>query len=149
MKEKVLQKIEGLTKEQINKIVLLSKEELECFIPKKRFDALNEKKKDLEQRINEKDEQIKILSKRNSFELQRNNQKIVKEFERKIADLTINSVLRDKLMDANYPDLLISKIDKSKLSVNEDGIVLGIEEQIARMKEVYNDMFPSIKKEGN
>ena len=41
----------GLTEEQADKVLSAHKEELKGYIPKARFDEINETKKDLEQQI--------------------------------------------------------------------------------------------------
>ncbi|MDQ4678655.1 phage scaffolding protein, partial [Stenotrophomonas maltophilia group sp. RNC7] len=46
-----------------------------------------------------------------------------------------------KLVDTKYPELLSTKFDKSKLSVQNDGSVVGIDEQLVSIKEQYKDLF--------
>lgn len=62
-------------------------------------------------------------------------------YEGKIKEMTINSAIHAKLTDTKYPDLLATKIDKSKLVVGADGIVSGIDEQLTAIKETYKDLF--------
>ncbi|SHH54877.1 Phage minor structural protein GP20 [Caloranaerobacter azorensis DSM 13643] len=145
----------GLTEEQAEKVLEAHKEELKGFIPKARFDEVNETKKELEQQIKERDKQLKELQdkvkgneelERTIKELQEANKATKEQYEAKIKDMTINAAIQSKLTDAKYPELLISKFDKSKLSVAEDGTVLGIDEQLATLKERYKDLFkPDIK----
>lgn len=145
----------GLTEEQAEKVLNLHKEVLTGFIPKARFDEVNETKKELEQQIRERDEQLKELQEKAKGneelektikELQEANKATKEQYEAKIRDMTIDAAIQSKLTDAKYPDLLISKFDKSKLSIAEDGTVLGIDEQLAVLKEQYKDLFkPDVK----
>jgi predicted DNA binding CopG/RHH family protein len=63
-------------------------------------------------------------------------------YEGKIKELTINTAIQSKLTDAKYPELIVGKFDKSKLSLSEDGTqVYGIDEQLTVIKEQYKDLF--------
>ena len=140
----------GLTEEQADKVLNLHKEVLAGFIPKARFDEVNETKKELEQQIQERDNQLKELQKKAKGneelekriqELQETNKATKEQYEAKIKDMTITAAIQSKLTDAKYPDLLLTKFDQSKLSIAEDGTVLGIDEQLAVLKEQYKDLF--------
>lgn len=145
----------GLTEEQADKVMAAHREVLTGFIPKARFDEVNETKKELEQQIRERDKQLKELQEKAKGneelektikELQEANKATKEQYEAKIRDMTINAAIQSKLTDAKYPDLLISKFDESKLSIAEDGKVLGIDEQLSILKEQYKDLFkPDVK----
>jgi uncharacterized protein YeeX (DUF496 family) len=145
----------GLTEEQADKVLNLHKEVLSGFIPKARFDEVNETKKDLEQQIRDRDKQLKDLQEKvkgneelekTIKELQEANKATKEQYEDKIKDMTITAAIQSKLTDAKYPDLLLTKFDRSKLSIAEDGTVLGIDEQLTTLKEQYKDLFkPDLK----
>lgn len=145
----------GLTEEQADKVLNMHKEVLAGFIPKARFDEVNETKKELEQQIQERDNQLKELQKKAKGneelekriqELQEANKATKEQYEAKIKEMTINAAIQSKLTDAKYPDLLLTKFDKSKLSIADDGTVLGIDEQLTTLKETYKDLFkPDVK----
>jgi hypothetical protein len=140
----------GLSEEQADKVLNLHKEVLTGFIPKARFDEVNETKKELEQQIQERDDQLKELQKKAKGneelekriqELQEANKATKEQYEAKIKDMTVTAAIQSKLTDAKYPDLLLTKFDRSKLSIAEDGTVLGVDEQLAVLKEQYKDLF--------
>lgn len=146
----------GLTEEQADKVFAVYKDDLKGFIPKARFDEVNEAKKELEQQLKYRDKQLKDLQakvKANEElekairELQEANKTIKEQYEAMIREMTLNAAIQSKLTDAKYPDLLLTKFDRSKLSIAEDGgTVLGIDEQLATLKETYKDLFrPDIK----
>lgn len=145
----------GLTEEQTDKVLNMHKEVLAGFIPKARFDEVNETKKDLEQQIRDRDKQLKDLQEKvkgneelekTIKELQEANKATKEQYEAKIKDMTIAAAIRSKLTDAKYPDLLLTKFDQSKISIAEDGTVLGIDEQLTALKEQYKDLFkPDLK----
>lgn len=68
------------------------------------------------------------------------------DYESKIREMSIQSAIRSKLTDTKYPELLETKFDKTKLSVSEDGTVLGIDEQLTTIKEQYKDLFVPVVK---
>ena len=140
----------GLTEEQVDKVLAAQKEELKGYIPKARFDEVNNAKKDLENQLNDRDKQLKDLQEKvkgneelekTIKELQEANKDTKEQYEAKIKDMTITAAIQSKLTDAKYPDLLLTKFDQSKLSIAEDGTVLGIDEQLAVLKEQYKDLF--------
>lgn len=145
----------GLTEEQSNKVLEAYTESLKGFIPKARFDEVNDAKKDLEQQIKERDKQLKELAEKAKGneelekqikELQEVNKTTKEQYEVKIKELKIDAAIREKLTDAKYPDLLITKFDKSKLVVADDGTVSGIDDQLTQIKEQYKDLFiPEVK----
>jgi chromosome segregation ATPase len=140
----------GLTEEQVDKVLAAQKEELKGYIPKARFDEVNNAKKDLENQLNDRDKQLKDLQgkvkgneelEKTIKELQEANKATKEQYEDKIRDITITAAIQSKLTDAKYPDLLLTKFDRSKLSIAEDGTVLGVDEQLAVLKEQYKDLF--------
>ena len=66
------------------------------------------------------------------------------DYDTKIRDMSINTAIQSKLTDTKYADLLSGKFDRSKLSVSEDGTVLGIDEQLTAIKETYKDLFTPV-----
>lgn len=145
----------GLTEEQAQKVIDAYTEEMKGFIPKARFDEVNDAKKELEQQIKERDKQLKELAEKvrgneelekQIKELQEVNKTTKEQYEAKIKELKIDAAIREKLTDAKYPDLLITKFDKSKLTVTDDGTVLGIDEQLTQIKEQYKDLFTPVVK---
>lgn len=140
----------GLTEEQAEKVLAASSEEMKNFIPKARFDEVNETKKELEQQIKDRDKQLKDLHEKAKGneelektiqELQDINKTTKETYEARIKDMIINAAIQAKLTDAKYPDLLVTKFDRSKLSVGADGNVSGIDEQLTTIKETYKDLF--------
>lgn len=145
----------GLSEELADKVLSAHKEELKGYIPKARFDEVNNAKKDLENQLKDRDKQLKDLQEKvkgneelekTIKELQEANKATKEQYEAKIRDMTINAAIQSKLTDAKYPDLLLTKFDRSKLSIAEDGTVLGVDEQLAVLKEQYKDLFkPDVK----
>ena len=140
----------GLTEEQADKVLNLHKEVLSGFIPKARFDEVNETKKELEQQIQERDDQLKELQKKakgneelKRIKLQEANNATKEQYDQNQRhDLTAQSI---QLTDANTL-ILLAKFDRSKLSIAEDSTVLGVDEQLTALKEQYKDLFkPDLK----
>jgi len=142
----------GLTEEQADKVLAAHKESLTGFIPKARFDEVNETKKDLEQQIVGRDKQLKELAEKAKGneelektikELQENNKKAIADYEAKIKNITLDNTIKLALKEhkAKYEELLVDKFDREKLVIKDDGTIEGLDEQIAALKENYKDLF--------
>lgn len=149
MKKEKLIKL-GLTKEQAGEIMVIYTKDLKSYIPKKRFDEVNDSKKGLEKQIKDKNEQLKSLEEKVKSneeaekiikKLQQDNELAMKSYEAKIKDMTIISAIQSKLVNVKYSDLLVDKFDKAVLAVNKDGTVSGIDEQLTILKKQYSDLF--------
>ncbi len=119
-------------------------------VPKSDFNVLNGTKKDLEQQIKNRDKQLKDLQdklkgsddlEKTIKDLQEVNKTIKETYEAKLKDMAINYAIQAKLTNTKYPELLMNKFDKAKLSVADDGTVSGIDEQLTSLKEQYKDLF--------
>lgn len=138
----------GLTNEQADKVI----EGFGQMIPKSRFDEINEAKKQLEQQIKDRDNQLKELQKKAEGneeltkqiqELQEANKQAKTQYEQQLKDLQVSSAIKlalaGKVHDA---DLVAGLIDKSKIELGEDGkITKGLEEQIKSLQESKSFLF--------
>lgn len=138
----------GLTEEQADKVI----EGFGQMIPKSRFDEINEAKKQLEQQIKDRDNQLKELQKKaegneeltNQIkQLQEENKQAKTQYEQQLKDLQISSAIKlalsGKVHDA---ELVAGLIDKSKIELSEDGnIAKGLDEQIQSLRESKSFLF--------
>lgn len=141
----------GLTEEQATKAAAASAKELEGFIPKARFDEVNDAKKQAEKEVAERDKQLETLKadagasetlKAEIAKLQEANEAAKKQYEADLKDIKINAAVEKALTGAKakHPDLLLSKIDKTKLVLDGDKVV-GLDDQIKPLKEAYKELF--------
>ncbi len=140
----------GFTEDMAQKVMDILREELKSFIPKARFDQVNEAKKELEKKLACLEIQI-AEHKYGKFtyqeleniikDLWKANAAIRAEQEAKIKDILIQSAIRSRLSRIKYADLLMSKFDKSRLTIASDGTVSGIDEQLEEMKTSYEGLF--------
>ncbi|MBX7336181.1 phage scaffolding protein [Clostridium chauvoei] len=65
------------------------------------------------------------------------------EYEAKVRNLTLDSAIEKALSQAKakHSDLLASKIDREKLSINKDGEITGLDDQLKGLKDNYKDLF--------
>lgn len=101
MKKEDLMKIEGMTEDLATKIAESSAEELKGYIPKTRFDEVNEAKKNAESLVKERDKQLEDLKKstgdndalkKQIEQLQEDNKRIVKENEAKLRQMARENI---------------------------------------------------------
>ncbi len=150
------------------------------YIPKAKFDQVNEQKKDLETQVQSykgiAENYEKVQGELNEWkELAEENKPLKKkldelskstddlktqlddanskatEYQTQLKDTQINSAIEKTLIknNAKYPDLILSKFDKSKIEFAEDGSIKGVEEQFNELKESYKELFGETKIIGN
>lgn len=151
-KEQLIEK--GLSEEQVKAVLSLYTEEIKNFVPKTQFNELNTAKGQLEAQVADRDKQLKDLKAKvgDNEELkvriegmEKDNKAQREKYEAEIKDLKLDSAIRAKLADTKYPELLAGKIDRTKLTLNADGTVSGIDEQVTVLKGTYKDLFtPSV-----
>lgn len=121
------------------------------FIPKARFDQVNEEKKELKEMLKERDKQLEDIKKKAKDsedltaqikELQDLNQKTITEYEEKLAKQSFNFALEQALAKdgANPVKAVKALLDLDK--IKQDGeTLIGYDEQIKTLKETYGHLF--------
>lgn len=150
-------KAQGLTDEQIatitgemssNKIYTTNEENIDV-----RYNKLKTERDDLKVKLDTADTTITDLKEANkenetlqsTIKTHEDTIATLKtDYDTKVRDMSIQSAIQSKLTDTKYPELLETKFDKKKLTVSEDGTVLGIDEQLTNIKESYKDLFTPV-----
>ncbi|WP_160045572.1 phage scaffolding protein [Paenibacillus sp. USDA918EY] len=134
----------GLTEEQATKAAAASAEELKGFIPKARFDELNEAKKKAEKDVADRDKQIEELGKTAGLSedlkkqietLQAENKTAKEKYEAELKDITLTSAIKSALNGKVHDEALVAGLfEKDKLVIDGDKIV-GLDEQLKTLQE--------------
>lgn len=122
------------------------------YVPQARFDEVNNSLKELKGQIADRDKQLKDLGEKAKgneeltkqiTELQEANKKAVGDYEAKIRNITLDNAIKLKLKENNakYEDLLLTKFDREKIKIKDDGSLEGLDEQFTTVKEGYKDLF--------
>lgn len=132
-----------------------SKKELSGYVPKTRFDEVNEAKKQLETSATDYKTQLETLKasagdnealKQQIAELQTQNQQKDTEYQEKLKDLQLTNAIKLAVADsAQDCDLVTGLVDKSKLILGDDGKVTGLDEQMKALKESKSFLFKEAK----
>lgn len=153
MRKEDLMKIEGMTEALADKIAAASAEELKGYIPKTRFDEVNEAKKNAEALVKERDTQLEALKKsgegsdalkKQIEELQEANKTAKEKYEADIRKMAIDNAVALALKDAgakNSKAALALLTDLDKAVLNEDGTVKGLAKQIEELKKSDSYLF--------
>lgn len=141
----------GISEELAGKAAEASKKELEGFIPKTRFDEVNEAKKKLEEDVKARDKQMEELKKTNGDneelqsqikKLQESNKAEKAKHESELKDLKISNAVKLAVSGKVHDEELVAGlIDKGKLVISEDGKVIGLEEQVKSLQETKAFLF--------
>lgn len=136
----------GLSEDLAEKAAAASADELKGFVPKARFDEVNEAKKQAEKGITDRDKQIEELGKTAGLgedlkkqidTLQAENKTAKEKYEADLKELRLNTALKLSLSgQVHDPDIVAGLLDKTKIELNEDGSVkAGLEEQVKGLRE--------------
>lgn len=117
------------------------------FIPKARFDKVNDQKKELETQLKTSSETIETLKKNNSDNetLQSTigeHEKTIEKLKKEAEDKDFNYSLRDALKEAGCIDSRALEVYLTKENLKlEDGKIVGLEEQLNSLKESKTYLF--------
>jgi hypothetical protein len=151
MKKEELVKL-GLTEEDAEKGVKASEEELKGFVPKSRFDEVNEARKHAEDSVKERDKQIEGLKesagdaeklKQQIEQLQQDNKQKDSNHALEIKKLKIDNAVDSALNAAKAKNLKAVRalLDLDKAELDESGNVKGLAEQIKKLSEAEDSKF--------
>jgi len=148
MKKEDLIKL-GLTEEQAEKVAELFAEELKGFIPKFRFDEVNEAKKKLEEELKNRDKQLEELKKidveglkAEIEKLQKENQDAKKQYEAELSQIRLNNAIEMALVAAKAKNIKAVKalLDLSKIKLDGENLI-GFKEQVDVLKQADDSKF--------
>lgn len=159
----------GFTEEQAKKVMDLHKADINGnYIPKTRFDEINEQLKNIKTELTERDSQIASLKKfeGNSKELadkvkelQEQNKQKAAEFEKALKETKLKNAVRTSLGDSVFDSsLVMGLIDMSKIDLDDkDEVKSGLKEQVEALKKDKAFLFkdpdapkkPAVKVTGN
>lgn len=148
MKKEDLIKL-GLTEELAQKVADAFAEYLKGFIPKSRFDEVNEAKKQLEKDIKTRDEQLEALKKIDAEglkaeieKLQKENKAAKEKYEVELKQLQLNNAVEKTLIAAKAKNIKAVKalLDLEKLELDGE-TVKGLDEQVKKLQESDDSKF--------
>jgi hypothetical protein len=147
--EELNEKVKAVLKEK-GKTLLIDDPKEPAYIPKSRFDEVIQKKNELKTQTGELSGQLEDLKKaakgnekllEKIEELQSKNSEWEKKHNNSILESAIKYVaLQEKAKD---PTDLLHYLDKSKLQIDEQGNVKGLDEQLKSIKEKKSYLFDS------
>lgn len=128
------------------------------FIPKARFDEVNEQKNEYKKMVDERDKQLEQLKEKAKghdeltaklTELEAQNKQTKEEYESKMAELKKNTAIDLALAKQKAKNVKAVKalLDMEKVSIDGDNLI-GIEEQLKSLKEsdpyLFGDAKPKV-----
>lgn len=150
MKKEELVKL-GLDEETAEKVANASAEELKGFVPKSRFDEVNNAKKTAEDTVKERDQQIESLKsagnvddlKQQIITLQNENKAKDEAHAAELLKVRIDFDVEVALTEAKAKNHKAVKalLDLEKAELGDDGKVKGLREQIAALTKAEDSKF--------
>lgn len=142
----------GLTEEQATKAAAASAEELKGFVPKARFDEVNEAKKQAEKDVTERDKQITELGKTAGLSeelkqqiatLTAENTAAAEQHAAELKELQLTNAIKSALTGKVHDEGLVAGLfDKAKLVIDGDKVV-GLEDQLKTLQTDKSFLFKS------
>lgn len=143
----------GISEELAAKAESASQEELKGYIPKARFDEVNDSKKKLEQDLKDRDGQLETLKnstgdveamKKQIADLQKANKDAADAHAAEIKQMKIDSAIDAALTAAKAKNntavkALLKDLDKAELA--DDGTIKGLAEQIEALRKSDDYLF--------
>lgn len=122
-----------------------------AYIPKSRFDQVNQQAKDYKGQVAERDTQISNLKdefkdaeglKEKVEQLEKDNKTQKEDYEKQLSDINFNNALEKGLGAFNVKDkkLIMALIDNDKLKVDGDSII-GLKEQLEPLQKSHEYLF--------
>ena len=132
----------GIPEEQATKAAQASQEELKGYIPKQRFDEVNNDKKKLEEDVKTRDQQIEDLKKVDAkalqdtiTKLQEDNKAATEKHAAEVKQMRVNAAVDKALTAAKAKNLTavraLLNLDKAELDGEN---VKGLDEQIKKLQ---------------
>jgi phage minor structural protein GP20 len=141
----------GLTEEQAEKVLSANTEQLKGFIPKARFDEVNNAKKQAEKDLSDRDKQLETLKnstgdvetlKNTIKQLQDENKASKEQYEANISKIKLDNAIDNALGNAKAKNsrAVRALLDMEKIKF-ENGTLSGLDEQLKALKEAENSKF--------
>ena len=141
----------GLTEEQAEKVLSANTEQLKGFIPKARFDEVNNSKKQAEKDLSERDMQLETLKnstgdietlKNTIKQLQDENKASKEQYEANISKIKLENAIDNALGNAKAKNskAVRALLDMEKIKFENDNLS-GLDEQLKALKEAEDSKF--------
>lgn len=142
----------GIDAEVAQKIADMSAEELKGFIPKARFDEVNEAKKNAEALVKERDTQLETLKasagdsealKQQIADLQKANKEAADKYAEDLKQMQIDNAVEKAISGANGKNAKAIKalLDLTDAKLDDDGTVKGLKEQLEALAKAEDSSF--------
>lgn len=142
----------GLTESLAGTVAEASATELKGFIPKSRFDEVNESNKALKTQISDRDKQLETLKKESGDaaalktkieELQAANKTANEEHDKQIRQIRLDHAIESALTGAKAKNITAVKpfLKMDDIEVDEDGKAKGLDKQIKKLIEADDTKF--------
>ena len=147
----------GIAEDLAEKAATASATELKGYVPKTRFDEVNEEKKALQTAKKQAEDDLEELRKsagdnealtKQITDLQNAAKAKDAEYAQQLKALKLGNAIRLGITDAQDTDIVAGLVDQSKLILGDDGKVTGLDEQLKAIRESKPFLF-KVKEQDN
>jgi predicted RNase H-like nuclease (RuvC/YqgF family) len=151
---KKLLEAQGIDTSKIDAIINGANESMKNFIPKERFDSVNDEKKTYKQQVDDLNNQLETLKKTAgaSEELKSQIQTLqtqISDKEKEVAGVRLDSAINLALINAKAKNskVVANLLDKSKMTLDGDKVI-GLEDQIKSIQQSDAYLFGEVNPGG-
>jgi DNA repair exonuclease SbcCD ATPase subunit len=145
---------QGLDASKIDAIIAGATESMKSFIPKERFDSVNDEKKTYRQQVEDLNSQLETLKKTagTSDELKKQIETLqtqISDKEKEVAGVRLDSAINLALINAKAKNskVVANLLDKSKMTLDGDKVI-GLEDQIKEIQQSDAYLFGEVNSGG-
>lgn len=148
----------GIADDLAEKAATASANELKGYVPKTRFDEVNEEKKTLQTAKKQAETDLEELRKsagdnealtKQITDLQNAAKQKDAEYAQQLKALRLSNAIHLSITDAQDADIVAGLVDQSKLILGDDGKVTGLEEQLKTLRESKPFLFKAKEQDNN
>ncbi|MDF2675576.1 MAG: phage minor structural protein [Clostridiales bacterium] len=133
----------GFTEEQAKKAAEASQEELKSYVEKQKFDTVSDENKNLKTTVKENAAQLETLKKsvdeevkKQIADIQVENAEKLKQQQEQINNMKVENAIKLAIKGKTQDDdLVASLIDKGKVSFDDTGKPIGLDDQLKSLNE--------------
>lgn len=149
----------GLTAEQVDKVVQFYEEAVKGFVPKARLDEVIGERDSAKKDLAVRDKQLEDIEKDAGDntelqgtikQLQAENKKAKEEYEKEIKETRLTSAIKVAIAGKVHDvEIVANQFDKGKISVDENGKLTGLDDQLKALQENKAFLFKTGQQQQN
>lgn len=153
-----VENLQEAVKDKLGEKYVIAEEE--NHIPKSKFESIRQENKDIKEQLEERDGQLEDLKEQvkgneeleeTIQELQNKNDQLKEDYEQKVQQTKLEMAIENRLIKekARNPKAVKALLNKEVINLDDDGNLVGLDEQLEKLKENEDYLFGKTGLEGD